>query len=143
MTDTQAAWVAGIVDGEGCIGIFKARKSYRLTLAVSMTHKPTIERLKSLLKVGSITHNKSASSKWKDSWSLHISGEDAVAVIRRLLPYLFTKRAQADLAIEYGEKCLHERRVGEWVSEEKELLRAVLAEEMQELNKRGPDVEVS
>ena len=137
MTDLEKGWVAGIVDGEGSICIVKARKSYRLTLAVQMCHKETIYRLKHLLGHGSISFHKSTNPKGNDSWSWHVASEEAGLILRKLLSALFVKRTQALLAIEYCEKCLHDRRVGVFVPPETEMLRSILAEEIGELNKRG------
>lgn len=133
----ELAWSAGLVDGEGSICIVKSRESYRLTLAICMTHESTIKRISNIFgNVGSISLM-SKTGKDKDAWTWHTAGGQAAKIIQDMYPYLHTKKAQAELAIEYGLKCLWKRQVGEYVPIEIEGLRAVFALEMAALNKRG------
>ncbi len=52
--ETDYAWAAGIIDGEGCISIAKTLRkdaknfSYCLCIGVSMSHFPTVEKLNNI-----------------------------------------------------------------------------------------------
>lgn len=102
-------WAAGVVDGEGCITISRQRGGaggrinvhHRLYLKVTMGHKPTVERLRSILGVGSIQEQRSTKGH-NTAWSLWIGGNQAADTIRRLRPFLFTKSAEADVALEFA-----------------------------------------
>lgn len=135
--NTDLAWCAGIIDGEGTITLSDSGKgSIVPRILLTMTHEATVQRVHSILKIGNVTRpvaKQANHHKQKFSWSL--GGAPAILVIRLLYPYLFTKKPQADLAIEYAEKCMLGR--GNKASEATKILRQVLADEMRELNKRG------
>lgn len=108
---TDFAWAAGIVDGEGCIHIRKNEPSssskhksthFALVLKVTMTDATTIHRLRELFRVGHITvdANKPSGHKTAHSWTC--MSADAQGVLRKLYPYLLTKRHEAFRAIEFG-----------------------------------------
>lgn len=107
------AWVAGLIDGEGCIYIRKrtekapSRKerspSYALSLTVKMTHKPTIEELKNIFGVGRIHRETPGKLNKKVSWRWAVSTQEGADILRMILPYLKVKREEAELAIEFSE----------------------------------------
>lgn len=138
MTEAELGWCAGIIDGEGTITL-KNNGGSNITPAimVTMTHEATIRRFQQIVKIGRVYKNdfkQSPNHKFKYTWNQ--CGGPSVLVIRLIQPYLFTKKAQADLAIEFADKCMLGRgRVT--VSEEQQILRRVLVIEMRELNKRG------
>lgn len=110
MRESDLAWCAGIVDGEGCISIGRYYPNskqhnkapvYRPSLVVNMTHKPTIERLASLLECGSISKHSECRLTRKQAWIWAVKDRKADAVLRVLEPYLFTKRAEARMVIGY------------------------------------------
>jgi len=114
MTKEEAAqwgWVAGIIDGEGSIGIYRARggkghyPTDQLYLRVDMTHSETIERLKVMTKTGAIIRLKPSTSSLgkKPMYRWYARDISAAAVLRRCLPYMCTKREQAEVAINYAD----------------------------------------
>lgn len=108
-TDTHIlAYLAGIVDGEGCISIYSdGRKNvngvrlYRLCLSIAMQHRPVLDRFVETFggKVYLIHTNLHVhrSPYWRVVYMCH----KAVHVVRYLRPYLLVKTDQADLAIEF------------------------------------------
>lgn len=91
MTEPEAAWTAGIVEGEGSF-TFKSRPR----LAVAMTDHDIIERLRSVTGVGLIydttpaeAHHKMA-RLWTVQRSRHVKG-----VITAIYPWLGERRRQA------------------------------------------------
>lgn len=112
MIETEKAWLAGIIDGEGCISISKRNLgkaksgrlgfSYRLNVMVRMTHKPTIEKIVSLVGLGKCDrHERDITRKDAFVWSLWT--QQAFALLKEILPYMITKRNNAINAIEYVE----------------------------------------
>ena len=106
----QLAWAAGIIDGEGSIGIDFKRKpkeykhpSYRLRLRVNMTHKKTVVLLKDILGVGTVRPRTMKNKKWKRQYVWSVSGNIARRVLITLLPFLCTKRKDALLGIKFRE----------------------------------------
>ena len=107
------AYIAGIVDGEGCIHIHKKLQAppsrpqqrspyYRLSLKVKMTHKPVVEFLAQTMGAGTIYSEKPGKLNKKVAWSWVTGANDAVMVLTALLPYLRVKTAEARLALEFA-----------------------------------------
>lgn len=129
------AWAAGIVDGEGSISIFKIGKSsYSVVLHVGMSHKETIARIRTIFGDGQIREDKQPQGR-KTMYVLRLYGKRAVEIVKRLLPYLFTKKRQAELVIEFDEKCPTDR--GKQITDEVSILRELIYGEVRDLNKRG------
>ena len=100
MKETEKAYLAGIVDGEGCIGIFNVRGSYSLRLSVGMTDTQAIELLSSVTgkRISSVTVRR---PNCKVGYLVRLSGVDAQAFLNEILPYLRVKKNLAELAIQF------------------------------------------
>lgn len=112
-TDTDHAYLAGIIDGEGAIVIYKRppRKNkgktsggdktprYEVILAVGMTDRKVIYWLKDNFP-GSICEVKAVRPKAKRRmWKWSVTGSNASDILKKVMPYLKTKALQACLAI--------------------------------------------
>lgn len=110
------AYTAGLLDGEGCIGINKRgdNSGYRLTVFIANTDGRMIDFLINNFNFTSYTkqsgHN---NKKWRICWRWCLSGVGAKLFLIDLLPYLIIKKEQAIYAIEFqtlieknGGKCL-------------------------------------
>lgn len=134
------AWAAGIVDGEGYLGIEKKQRgNFSAVLVVNMTCQETIHKLRSIFKQGSIFHRK-REGKHSDIWSCRLYGGQAIKTINNLLAYLVTKRKHGLLISEYGEKCQKEVGHNQPIPQDIQILRVVIFDELRELNKRGRNV---
>lgn len=100
LTRIQSAWLAALIDGEGCI-LFSKR--YRgITLQVTNTAVSLLNFVMSVTGVGSITRNdwKNRKTKWSDAYRWRIAARDSVLrLLRSILPYLIVKRDKARRAI--------------------------------------------
>ncbi|MBU1067611.1 hypothetical protein KKE60_07470 [Patescibacteria group bacterium] len=112
---TDIAWFAGMLDGEGYIGIIlqaphknRARELpiYRLTIEITSTHLPTIEKIKSIWQVGRVTYRdrSSINAKWHPSWRWDSGSNAAAHILSLSLPYLCTKKAKAEIAIAFQKR---------------------------------------
>jgi len=107
----EAAWLAGIVDGEGCIRIFKSKPEnnnrfdrYRLLLVVKMIHKPTIEKIFEITNIcppKKTINNRN--SKYRTLWRWNCTDFTAYNILIKLLPFLITKKAEAEEAVRFIE----------------------------------------
>jgi hypothetical protein len=102
MSQINLAYVAGIIDGEGDLQI-KSRTRYNKThrfayIRISMTDKETIDFIYNIFKFGcrSITKRKCKNPKWSDLYVWETSYSKALIVIRKILPFLHTKRIEAE-----------------------------------------------
>lgn len=114
MKDTDLAWAAGIIDGEGCIYISRhapvkkyggLNPSYTLGLRVVMGHEGAIRRLLELFQVGGVylvdqKRNK-AKREWNDAWAYMVSARKLEPVLRAIYPYLIVKKAESEVAFEF------------------------------------------
>ena len=102
MKKTDLAYVAGIIDGEGCIGIYKTKYRYYLTVAVHMTDEWMVTWLASLFSgsKNTYTHYRKRSN-CKPEWAWQIQGKRALVFLELILPYLKLKRPQAEIAINF------------------------------------------
>lgn len=100
-SETDAAYIAGLIDGEGSI-IFLKRKggggSYRLVIV--NTHKGALSWVQDVTNVGSI-HGKTREAQYKKCWAWVCHAQTARKVLERCLPYLIIKRNKAQEAIAY------------------------------------------
>ena len=105
----QLAWMAGFADGESCIHIGKCvtkRKTsmvytnYQLTFHISQKTYESCARFKEFFKCGSL---RIEFRKGKPYWYWRATGTDASESLKQLLPYLFTKKREAENAIAYQE----------------------------------------
>jgi len=72
------AWVAGLLEGEGCWSTHKGSRSGSLQCA--MTDKDVIYKLKDIIGGGSIYYRKRPHG-WKDVWSYSLSTGSAIYAI--------------------------------------------------------------
>lgn len=94
-------YLAGIIDGEGTIGIKKSRNiHYSILLSVSNTSKSLIVYLKENFDGSMSGPHSQKKENEKDRFEWQCSGKKAIKLIKRVQPYLIVKHKQAELAIE-------------------------------------------
>jgi hypothetical protein len=113
LKETLKAYLAGILDGEGTISICDSRKNYgwhksgevQLALSVTMSDKEVIQLFSQAFgskvifyKDGMGPNARRPAFRWQKSQKA------AGRVISLLLPYLRTKRPQAELALKFLEE---------------------------------------
>lgn len=98
------AYAAGLFDGEGCISIEKYRKTnppiYQLTTKLAMTSVATVQWFAEMF--GGPVYmqvRKRANERTQAVWRVH--SHKAVRFLELVLPYLKTKREQAEVALSY------------------------------------------
>jgi len=99
------AYVAGIVDGEGYVGIHRRTGGSRwggITLEVAMTVEG-VPRLLQRLFGGSVyqRQDKRSDGYRKPSWRWSVVNRQAEAVLRAIYPWLIVKRPNADICLAY------------------------------------------
>lgn len=98
--DVQLAYIAGIVDGEGCIDTFKSgdRVTYQPRITVVNTNKEVLQFIIAVFGGTVTTRSKVARCKQTYSWTR--GGLPAAEILERLLPYFIIKKRHALLAIQ-------------------------------------------
>jgi hypothetical protein len=100
MKDTTVAYLAGLIDGEGYIGIKKARAKnsvstlYHERIQVRMVTEGSIKYLSRQLG-GGYYCEKASAVKGRPLFCWQASDALAASILTQLLPYLIVKRASA------------------------------------------------
>jgi hypothetical protein len=101
--DMNCAYVAGLIDGEGCIHLDVDRRhsTYRARVTVGMT-EPALSVLTALKEEwgGTLYQMRAANARWAAAWTWHLTGPPAVRLLRAIQPYLRIKCEQAAAALE-------------------------------------------
>lgn len=91
MSDVDRAWLVGLFEGEGCIGLL--HKSYP-TLIVSMSDEDVIRRAHAVAGVGRVSPRRALTKSGKRMWSWWVGRcDDAAALIETMLPLLGRRRS--------------------------------------------------
>lgn len=103
----DAAYVAGYLDGEGCLGVYRrpakprGRPTYSVQIAVCTTDPLILDWLRDVTGCGSVSKpHFGNTSRHRPSYRWSLASEAAVTLASQILPYLHTKREQAELLIE-------------------------------------------
>ena len=145
MNQTELAYTAGIVDGEGCLGIYLAnngenyKPTYYAIVTVVNTDKCLLQWLEKSYggRVFQVRH-KEEGKNWKPIWRWEIRTSEALQFLTAIYPFLFIKKAQADVLISFLEMEGGGRLSGgsRVIAEAQRIL-------MKSLNKRGVTEEIS
>lgn len=145
LLDVQAAWLAALVDGEGCIAVWKQRRAggqqvkYNGVIVISNTCIDLLIKARELTRSG-VLYLHRPGTKHRRTWhkplyTLRINNRAVPAVLRAILPYLIAKRRQAELVLRFYE-AVHAAPVR---SAEEHAVFEYLYLESRRLNKRGKD----
>ena len=106
------AYIAGLIDGEGCIYICKEKKNgrvirYRVRLQITNTNKLLIDFLKNSIGFGYVTSGIKIRDGWKTRYDWIVMNGQARDVLNKCIPYLVIKKQQAELAFQFldGDIC--------------------------------------
>jgi hypothetical protein len=111
MSKLNAAYLAGIIDGEGYIGILKSKKGnkkywsssrdyiYVPVIKVVMTDKPLIQFLKD--SYGGCLETRPAHDNTKESYGWTVRKSSVVSILSAIYPFLRVKRRQAEIIFKY------------------------------------------
>jgi len=96
------AYVAGIMDGEGCFMLFKHTNkkcksgySWQIKATIAQNNREYLEELRSELNMGQIVKVKNKNSAW-----ISFSANHLRKLLPKIIPYLRIKKQQAILLLE-------------------------------------------
>lgn len=107
MKETDIAWAAGLIDGEGCVFINRSQRvlasrqvtpTFRLVLKVTMGCKATVERLRDIFGVGTVQNHVPRGARVNASYSWICQSHQAMLVFDLIRPFAVTKAAELDVA---------------------------------------------
>lgn len=126
-SDTDLAWSAGIIDGEGCIRLMrhKSKKSLTAVVHVINTDARILVKLRDMFG-GTVSATPRESDNYLPAWRWQVNAAHARSVARAVLPFLVAKRDQAAALLAY--EGLLRRRGGRVADSKREAVNAPLWE---------------
>ena len=110
ITDTDIAWLAGIMDAEGSIGLYKnGNGNYYARVTITNTDIRMFDKIKNILEKLHLSvyikeNERQKGRNWKPRWQMVFSGSTKPKkFLNTLMPYLVTKKLEAKLTLEFIE----------------------------------------
>jgi hypothetical protein len=103
LTIADAAYLAGLVDGEGTISLSRrhANERRQLVISISSTELELVDWPVRATGVGKVTRKRTSSDKHAPSLTYSVSNRQALAVLEQIAPFLRTyKKLRARLALD-------------------------------------------
>lgn len=104
ITETQAAYIAGFLDGEGSVILVMRRTSVAMYVSATNSNRAVLDWLAETSGVGGVNDHRAVGERHAATWAWRTSGDAAESLLRRILPYMIIKAEQARLAIETQER---------------------------------------
>jgi hypothetical protein len=99
ITKSDARWLAGVIDGEGCISSGHSNREpfiWRPFVGVSNTNLPFLKEIKRIVGFGHIYTRIHNGKKWRDSYEWRISRYSEMRwLLNKVKPFLIIKKKQA------------------------------------------------
>ncbi len=123
LSPTEAAWLAGLIDGDGTIGLPRrhTNENRQLEVSISNTDFVLLDYVKLIIGMGRFIRKRVISKNHTPGGAYQISNRQALTLLTQIYPYLRThKSKRAKLAVEnyiqltprngrYTDKLLAER----------------------------------
>ena len=102
ISQTDAAYIAGIIDGEGTISLTRRHKNEnrQLEISVANTEMPLLNYLLETIGTGRITKKKTYNKRHTPSATYLVSNRQALSLLEQIFPFLLTyKRHRAKVVL--------------------------------------------
>ena len=101
----ECAYLAGLIDGEGCICVVRWRNKaggtqYQLRLRITNTNRTVLEWVAERFG-GQIHADRTHPAMWKPKFVWDVSSRTASRILELVSPYMIIKREKARLALEF------------------------------------------
>jgi intein/homing endonuclease len=103
ISEVNAAYIAGLIDGDGSILLSKRHKSdnRQLVISISNNDRALLNEILGIVGAGKITGKRTNSKKHNQNFTYSISNRQALQLLKYIDPYLKTyKRKRAELVLE-------------------------------------------
>lgn len=133
-----AQYLAGFIDGEGSIGIYRRQGNEYLRVVIANTNRDILSEV-SIQYGGSVhrMHQRDKHPFWKPCYVLVWTDKAALKIVETVYPYLHIKRLQAQLARNFASSCKTPFIGQRILTEEQKQVRAIYRRFMLALNQRG------
>lgn len=96
LDQATAAYLAGLVDGEGTVTLTRVHRSEnrRLVVSISNNERCILEFVLNVVGVGKVTSKKTYSAHHAQSFTYQISSRQALDLLRQIQPFMKSYKAQ-------------------------------------------------
>jgi hypothetical protein len=96
LSPTDAAYIAGLVDGEGTVTLTRKHRGENRQLAVSIsnTEKPLLEHVLKITGAGKITGKRTQQHHHSPSFTYAVYNRQALKLLKQIAPFLKTYKAR-------------------------------------------------
>ena len=96
LDQADAAYIAGLIDGEGTVTLSRRHRSEnrQLVVSISNTDRPLLEYVLDTVGAGKITGKRTYQPQHTASYTYTISNRQALALLKQMLLYLKTYKAK-------------------------------------------------
>lgn len=89
MAGTEIAWLAGLLEGEGCFSF----EPGKLAVTLAMTDRDVVERAAAITGVGTVISRRRTKPDRKDQWVWRTRRlRDAAGIMQMIAPYMGARR---------------------------------------------------
>jgi hypothetical protein len=102
LTTDVAAYIAGLIDGEGTVTLTRlhAHENRRLVVSIASTELQLLQFVLESSGAGKVTRKKTSSDRHTPSFCYAVTSRQALSLLRQVSPYLRSyKRQRAELAL--------------------------------------------
>lgn len=138
LSEIDKAYIAGLVDGEGCFGLYKTMPTSNplATFTIGMTDEKIIRWLFKIIGYLGDIQERLRKGNRKDIWQLRITSNQCLLFTSSILPYLKIKDKQARIIIQHHLIITGRSKYQPYSKEEQEGL-TFLQMDITKLNQRG------
>ena len=92
----EAAYIAGVIDGEGTISLSRRHRNddRQLVISIANTERELLEYIQQSVGAGRITRKRVVSAKHTPSVTYVIGNRQALSLLKQVAPYLRTYKAK-------------------------------------------------
>jgi len=92
----EAAYIAGLIDGEGTITLSRRNRNKKrgLVVSISNTEKDILNYVQDTVGAGKITNKRTTSSNHTPSYAFNIANRQALGLLRYIAPFLQSHKAK-------------------------------------------------
>ncbi len=148
LSETEKAYIAGMIDADGCVGIAKNKGrwvrfeyNFNVRVVVANSNLELIFKLRDIIGAGTSAVRESKNPKWRAVHHYQITGLKAQALLKEVVPYMIVKRERSKELLKFPFPPNKKGKMvgGDYQGRTKEMYikQFELFEKLRKLNKRG------
>lgn len=148
LKETEKAYIAGLLDGEGCVGINKdkIKNTYKIRVIITNSNLEVIQWLKIKTGIGcSYKYKKAFKENWNPVHRWQIVSNQSKDFLNAIKKYSIIKKSIIEAVLNFPfDDIIRDKFTGRYLSREKEIIKnqEEYFQFIKQKNKRGLKIEV-